>query len=790
MSSDGEARAKANFRSFANPGKLAPPGRLNSDEVYNADTLDTPKPAATFEKIALPFFRWFGATANTPGIRKIQVGVYHETDAKTGGISAPDNNGASSSSNGRRHIMQREGAGPEEISDIQCRCSTSNNALSDLLSHPHNLFERDRRRYPRRDILIQLSRLVVKHYKAACFPWLDEGDLLAGAEAGELPAILANALCAVGAQFSSHPDLLQKMGKTKGEPFSDMAKVLIVPMLSWPSLDVIEALLILSYSEFALGADSGLWMYIGMAMRMATDLGLQHEATIKSMSSKKQQDRARLLFWAIIALDRITCFGTGRSVSMHEDSFDCHLPTLQDDPLSDGFIFGHIIRTLLKRGRIGELLNRSGSTKDISLEDMGRKLQGIWHDVAHYYETLPPSLQFGVTNFQRMADTNKGAAFVYLHILLQSIMSLLNRPSLLRRFNKDFDMSVPSKLTAVANQASGTIVSILRFAEDASLNRKAAAGENPDLNPYIDCNPYLDQLILPAGRAFIAEKQNVKDTLTRLGYATQSTFAAPPAGLEHILDTAIGTSTINGPFDEIIAKGQYAQMNLMTCQRMLDRLALWWSGADWPARALRQEIDGTDDDNDNSNNHGTQPAPIRDVEMVLKWARAARGKKSRIKVVDKPPLLDYAQADTLTNDLISTAPMQSQAISSSESNLSGDSPVGLGFSGQFSTNTQVDAEALINAWTNQGVFGEGSLVTIPSDQPSILPQIDGSMNLDFTTMQLEEFFTSGLASMHQSQQSNLIDPQLPTNASSYGWDDLPIGLLNAFTFHDNVNNAI
>ncbi len=98
-----------------------------------------------------------------------------------------------------------------------------------------------------------------------------------------------------------------------------MAKVLIVPMLSWPSMEVIEALLILSYAEFGAGSDSGLWMYEGMALRMSQDLGLQHEATISTMQDEKQSNRARLLFWSVVAIDRITCFGTGRPVTV-----SCH----------------------------------------------------------------------------------------------------------------------------------------------------------------------------------------------------------------------------------------------------------------------------------------------------------------------------------------------------------------------------------------------------------------------------------------------------------------------------------
>ena len=42
-----------------------------------------------------------------------------------------------------------------------------------------------------------------------------------------------------------------------GEPFCDMAKLLIVHMLSWPSLEVLQALVLIAWAEFGSGRDSG-----------------------------------------------------------------------------------------------------------------------------------------------------------------------------------------------------------------------------------------------------------------------------------------------------------------------------------------------------------------------------------------------------------------------------------------------------------------------------------------------------------------------------------------------------
>jgi hypothetical protein len=59
-----------------------------------------------------------------------------------------------------------------------------------------------------------------------------------------------------------------------------------------PSADTAAALLFLSYYAFGMNSESELWMYSGMAMRMAVDLGLG-----RRMGSRSSNKADRLLFW-------------------------------------------------------------------------------------------------------------------------------------------------------------------------------------------------------------------------------------------------------------------------------------------------------------------------------------------------------------------------------------------------------------------------------------------------------------------------------------------------------------
>lgn len=135
--------------------------------------------------------------------------------------------------------------------------------------------------------------------------------------------------------------------------------------------------------------------------------------------------------------------------------------------------------------------------------------------------------------FQQAAVANESPAFMYLHVLFQSTIGLLDR------------FSVPA-----SGGASRTIADMLTL------------GDVFD-DRCITASPYLDQLILPAGRALLSSGQ---------------------------------------PY-------------LSACLSILSKLATFWAGASWPLRALEHEAHGKPLTSDPQNAH------IRDVEIVLQWAK-------------------------------------------------------------------------------------------------------------------------------------------------------------------------
>lgn len=663
-------------------------GATRPGEEHEETTIEEVPVAQPRPKIVLPFFRWFGTTANTPGYRKIKVGVLQDsevpgTDELAPALEANENNQA----NFGFTIRDDDDSRPR------------NKAFDDIVLSPHparisspgprfdnkasssvtrELFEINRPRYPRKDILEHLVSLFLTHFKPSWCPWMEADELKNGVENGTMPAILANAVCAVAARFSNRPELCKVARKSSGDPFSEMAKVLIIPLLSFPSIEVIEALILLSYAEFAAGSDSGLWMYVGMALRMAQDLGLQHEVSIQSIPNEKHQEKARLLFWAVVGLDRITTFGTGRPVSIRENEIDIELPKLSQssDMKDETLVFGHIVRILMLRGRMGELLNRREREESpISADTTKRDLTRLWFELAQNYSELPANLHFNVQTFQRSASVNQSPGFVYLHVLFQSTIGLLDRPALMKKFTGGSAPLLPSFAPAASAAASRTIADILTLG-DAFDDR------------CITASPYLDQLVLPAGRSFVTEREAAREALRSMGHGITPAPSRPPsrgAGPQQQSRTSALVSTKS-----------YAEINLGACQRILQKLQQYWAGASWPLRALEQEAAGNGGDIDpQASDEDAQSAPIRDIEMVLKWAKSRiRSKKRLARSLQATPKADTLTLSEVTEGMGGILTGNTTGSDEFASTHSGDSPFGLG----ISAGLTFDIDALMGSW--------------------------------------------------------------------------------------------
>ncbi len=120
------------------------------------------------------------------------------------------------------------------------------------------------------------------------YPFLKEAKFIRMVKEKRVDSILVDAVCALAARFSELPDITG--GKTSraeyGQIFAQRAKSATVDTFPCPSVGAVQACLLMAYEGFGENQDSALWMYLGLAIRMAVDLGLQKMVGIKYQGEK------------------------------------------------------------------------------------------------------------------------------------------------------------------------------------------------------------------------------------------------------------------------------------------------------------------------------------------------------------------------------------------------------------------------------------------------------------------------------------------------------------------------
>lgn len=85
-------------------------------------------------------------------------------------------------------------------------------------------------------------------------------------------------------------------------PFADKAKALLIPLLGYPSSMTVASLHLLAQVEFGFNSEASLYLFSGMAVRMACDIGL-HLNILADTRSTVQRTADTLLWWSCLALE-------------------------------------------------------------------------------------------------------------------------------------------------------------------------------------------------------------------------------------------------------------------------------------------------------------------------------------------------------------------------------------------------------------------------------------------------------------------------------------------------------
>lgn len=120
-----------------------------------------------------------------------------------------------------------------------------------------------------------------------------------------------------------------------GDAYLEDAKRLLDSSYSASRPATCQALLLMGYREIGIGAMAQAWLYVGMAIRMAQDLGMHKSADQwmhggTSLFTPVELQERRRIWYACVIMDKYVSSYMGRPLSIFEREFDTELPSIEE----------------------------------------------------------------------------------------------------------------------------------------------------------------------------------------------------------------------------------------------------------------------------------------------------------------------------------------------------------------------------------------------------------------------------------------------------------------------------
>ncbi|KIX93231.1 uncharacterized protein Z520_11086 [Fonsecaea multimorphosa CBS 102226] len=558
--------------------------------------------SVTSSRNRVPYFRYFGPTAIVPGFKQMVVQV------KDNRSSLPSASGESPAAG--QQLDGNSAVGQDRVPvEIPFYDATDADQNAPLITHLCETF------------FIHLG---------CNYPFLQRDRFLRDLEEKKVDAILVDAVCAVAARFSANPLLstsndpsipLDTEGNVRrafrGQPFAQRAMSAVIDTFSCPTMAVAQACLLLAYEEFGVDHDSGLWMYLGTAIRMAQDLGIQKleglqlegrigptPKTAKHVQDGKAEEQRRAeqqqklyrnlreqgssqlddrraseqeridTFWAIFFLDRAVSSGVGRPVTLRDKDIEISFPYRADEKMINGYPdpFPAMIKIVHMYGRVADVLNNIKEVSQVT-PDVLKRLASMERDLTGIYQRLSPRLHFNATNFQHYVKAGHGTNFILLHFWFHTLIVLLHQPTLLHSFEGRIQQLFPDSRELSMSSAK-TIADILAFAELI------------DVKSFIG-NPFTSQPMYVAACAFLAEA-------TAHSSQPSSRATSPPSNghTPRPKQDVVAERTQKAASARHTLLATAANQNYQRCYKALKTLDSYWAGCRYILTALDQKSKG------------------------------------------------------------------------------------------------------------------------------------------------------------------------------------------------------
>ncbi|KAL9602074.1 MAG: hypothetical protein Q9219_002070 [cf. Caloplaca sp. 3 TL-2023] len=259
--------------------------------------------------------------------------------------------------------------------------------------------------------------------------------------------------------FPPKQDGSLREGWELSNPFLERAKSLLIPLFGIPSCDVVGGMVFLSLAEFGNNSESGMWMFTGMALRMAQEIGLHRSRLSRGMSVSQsptnqgcsdepplalpreanansvgldafEKSQQVVLFWCAYSMDVNLCNGTGRVPCIKRHEISIRLPEDRDmaiiragpggtmKPLKPE-VYRHYADMMLSYAESIDFLNTQSSEvyRRPPMDDARRKerVAELKKELITKYKSLPREIKFGAIYYQAAVRSGLAAPYLLLH---------------------------------------------------------------------------------------------------------------------------------------------------------------------------------------------------------------------------------------------------------------------------------------------------------------------------------------------------------------------------------------
>ncbi|KAF9968043.1 hypothetical protein BGZ70_007055 [Mortierella alpina] len=149
------------------------------------------------------------------------------------------------------------------------------------------------------------------------------------------PGVLLNAMFAIASRYSTHPEIVGTDPESFGDEYFDRAKRLIDYEYELPRQSSIQALLLMVIYRFTSAKSGGrIWVMLGMAIRMAQDMGM-HRSSARWHLPPLETELRKRLWWACYVMDRWSSCCMGRPLGIDDIDCDVDYPSVVEEDWAD-----------------------------------------------------------------------------------------------------------------------------------------------------------------------------------------------------------------------------------------------------------------------------------------------------------------------------------------------------------------------------------------------------------------------------------------------------------------------